>query len=69
MTAEVVKVVEAVEEEPKLVPEPLNAHKIHQFKKNLGSLGEIYINDAPLAFLWLPSQTQQQPARSNAPKK
>lgn len=51
MTAEVVEVVEAVEEEQEPVPEPFNAHTIHQFKKNLGSLGEIYINDAPLASL------------------
>jgi 3-phosphoglycerate kinase len=40
---------EVVEEEP--VEEPFNSSSIHQFKKNLGSLGDIYINDAPLASL------------------
>ena len=40
---------EVVEEEPQ--EEPFNSSTIHQFKKNLGSLGDIYINDAPLASL------------------
>ena len=39
------------EEEPETVLPPFTSHSIHQFKKNLGSLGEIYINDAPLASL------------------
>lgn len=39
------------EEEPEPVLPPFTSHSIHQFKKNLGSLGEIYINDAPLASL------------------
>ena len=38
-------------EEPAPIEEPFNSHTIHQFKKNLGSLGEVYINDAPLASL------------------
>ena len=40
---------EVVEEEPK--EDPFNSSTIHQYKKNLGSLGDIYINDAPLASL------------------
>ena len=40
---------EIVDEEP--LVEKFNSNTIHQFKKNLGSLGDIYINDAPLASL------------------
>jgi len=33
------------------VPDLFTSHSIHQFKKNLGTLGDIYINDAPLSSL------------------
>lgn len=40
---------EAADAEP--APELFNSHTIHQYKKNLGNLGTIYVNDAPLASL------------------
>lgn len=40
---------EAVPEEP--VPPPFTSNSIHQFKRNLGNMGDIYVNDAPLASL------------------
>lgn len=30
---------------------PFTSHTIHQFKKNLGQLGDVYVHDAPLASL------------------
>jgi len=30
---------------------PFTSHTIHQFKRNLGQLGDIYVHDAPLASL------------------
>ena len=37
------------EEEPE--EEMFNSHTIHNFKKALGNLGTVYVNDAPLASL------------------
>jgi 3-phosphoglycerate kinase len=40
---------EPVPEEPE--EEKFYSHTIHRFKKSLGNLGQIYVNDAPLASL------------------
>ena len=45
------KVVEQPPEEEGPVEEPFTSATIHQYKRNLGSLGDIYINDAPLCTL------------------
>lgn len=37
--------------EEEVEPEKFNINTIHQYKKNLGCLGDIYVNDAPLASL------------------
>ena len=44
------EVEEPVVEEPQ-EEEKFNSHTIHTFKKSLGNLGQIYVNDAPLASL------------------
>jgi 3-phosphoglycerate kinase len=46
---EVKEIEEPVPEEPE--EEKFNSHTIHRFKKSLGNLGQIYVNDAPLASL------------------
>ena len=33
------------------MPPPFTNHSVHAFKRNLGNMGDIYVNDAPLASL------------------
>jgi len=42
---------EGVEQVDEPVKPPFDNHSVHQFKQNLGNMGDLYINDAPLASL------------------
>jgi len=42
---------DAEEEQEKVEEPPFTSGSIHKFKKNLGNLGDVYVNDAPLASL------------------
>lgn len=51
MVAEVIETPIEGEKEPESEEPPFTSNTIHQFKKNLGQLGDVYVHDAPLSSL------------------